>query len=73
MNNNLNLLKIITGLNKTVNIAKQVVPIYKQVKPIINKSGEFLKKINKPQIKTEKKSNNQPNTETNTNNPIFFQ
>ena len=47
MNNGLSLLKIINGLSKTLTIAKEVIPLYKQVKPIISNSGKLLNNINK--------------------------
>ena len=46
MNNNLSLTKIITTLSKTLNIANQMIPIYKQVKPLVSKSSEILANVN---------------------------
>ena len=44
----LNLTKIITGLNSTIGTINKVVPIYKQVTPIIKnvKSKRYLLKVN---------------------------
>lgn len=36
MNNAFNLSKILSGLSRTLNIANQVIPIYKDTKPLIN-------------------------------------
>ena len=69
MNNGLSLSKIIGGISKLLGIANQVIPIYKQAKPMLNKSFNFLSnvtdninKITAPQSNNKKK-----------NNPIFFQ
>ena len=72
MNNELSLTKIITGFSKTLNIANQLIPLYKQVKPIIQNGNKILSKINnlntttnknleaKTKVTKEIKSNNQP-------------
>jgi hypothetical protein len=61
---------VLNGISKTLNIANQAIPIYKQVKPTINKSKQILKTIgtittNKKtyselSIKKEDKYNNLP-------------
>lgn len=68
MNNNLSLTKIINGLSKTLNIANQMIPLYKQVKPILEKTNELITKQSPSpkEIKTTKE-------ETPTNLPTFFQ
>ncbi len=73
MQNSLSLLKIIDGLSKSINIAKKIIPIYKEVKPLINKSEEYIKKlqninVNKQPIKKEITTQT-----TSTSKPIFFQ
>ena len=67
MNNNLSLTKIISGLSKTLNIANQMIPLYKQVKPILQKTNELITKQPAKQATENTKGNNQ------TNSPTFFQ
>lgn len=67
MNNNLTLTKIISGLSKTLNIANQMIPLYKQVKPILQKTNELITKQPTKQTTENTKVNNQ------TNSPTFFQ
>lgn len=74
MNNGLSLIRIISGLSKTLNVARQLIPLYNQVKPIINNSSKILEGINnfnlhKPIAKTE----NKEVLINNSNNPTFFQ
>ena len=40
--NSLNITKIIGGLSKSLNIVNQVIPIYKEMKPIITNAGSIL-------------------------------
>ena len=67
MNNNLSLKKIIIGLSKTLNISNQMIPLYKQVKPILQKTNELITKQPTKQTAENTKVNNQ------TNSPTFFQ
>ena len=78
MNNELSLTKIITGFSKSLNIANQLIPLYKQVKPIIQNGNKILSKINDLNIKTNNKTNienktNDIKTVKNNNKPTFFQ
>lgn len=81
MNNGISLLKIITGLSKTLNIAKQLLPIYKQVKPLISTYTNSLKKLplnnqtrnNTKQINTSTTEHTQDITTSSSNKPTFFQ
>lgn len=73
MNNSLSLIKIINGLSKTLTIANKVIPLYKEVKPYINKTNTFLSNINKPKQKNNNISKQQPIQNNNTNLPTFFQ
>lgn len=77
MNNGLSLLKIVGGLSKTIGVARQLIPIYKQVKPILNNSGKILSSINNFSLnkdKKEEKNNLTPvKQEIISNNPTFFQ
>ena len=57
--NNLNLNGILSGFNKTVGVLKKSIPVYKQIRPYVNKEKSLFKNskeetiINKPS-----KSNN---------------
>lgn len=77
MNNGLSLIKIISGLSKTLNIAREVIPIYKQVKPIISNSGKLLSGLNNFSLNKQKNDNNNTSTtelkKITNNNPVFFQ
>lgn len=81
MNNGISLLKIITGLSKTLNIANQLLPIYKQVKPLISTYTNSLKKLplnnqtrnNTKQINTSTTEHTQDITTSSNNKPTFFQ
>lgn len=75
------LAKILSGLSKTINIAKEVIPLYESVKPMIgsaknlpkilntlnrgSKTKETPKEVNSSIIKTTIKS-------SLINNPTFF-
>ncbi len=78
--------KIIGGISKTLNIVNQAIPLYKQVRPLINNASSILsifKEFNKPDTVTNSKeksiaiSNTLPLktkiTSISTNNPTFFQ
>ena len=84
ISNSLSLGKIITGISKTLNIANQVIPIYKQAKPLISNFGSTMKLLktfqnssnNKTKKETIKTANiiEEPQQEKNTivNQPKFF-
>ena len=77
MYNNFSLLQLIGGLSKTLNIANQMIPIYKQVKPLISNSKNVLSNLQKLNINKATNINKQsiPNTQnivSNTNSPTFF-
>lgn len=46
MFSNLNLSKIIGGINKSVSLVNQAIPVYKQVKPIYSNVKSFFNTIN---------------------------
>ncbi len=77
MNSNLSLLKIINTLSRTLNVANQMIPLYKQAKPLIENSSKMLSGLNnikqftKPDTKTIAQ---EPSItpETNYNSPTFF-
>lgn len=70
--------KIITGISKSLNIADQIIPIYKKTIPMINNaksSFSKLKNLNIPNFNTNNINNNVKKNTTNNssiNKPIFF-
>lgn len=85
INNGLTLTKVIGGLSKTLSIANQVIPLYKEAKPMINNARNILsvlKDFNKGSsnnnIKTSKDTNSNYEKDTYVeekrvyNNPSFF-
>lgn len=77
MYNNFSLLQLIGGLSKTLNIANQMIPIYKQVKPLISNSKNVLSNLQKLNINKATNINKQSisntqNIVSNTNSPTFF-
>ena len=76
--------KILSGISKTLNVANQVIPLYKEAKPMINNAKTILgvlKELNPSNSKTEKKSNYSSTKEKKdtaiiktvpNNNPKFF-
>ena len=85
--NSLSLGKIIGGLSKTLNIVNQALPLYKQIKPIINNASGILsifKEFNKPDVTSSVITLKEKSTQTSTvdakiietsnlNTPTFFQ
>lgn len=79
--------KVISGISKTLNIVNQAIPLYKQVRPIINNAGSILsifKEFNKPDTNTNIKEKSITLKDTSlplkstikritTNSPTFFQ
>lgn len=75
MNNNLSILKIVNGLSRTLNIANQMIPLYKQVKPFISNSNKLLNgfknfNLNRPTINKTPPAHIETH---NINSPTFFQ
>ena len=78
--------KVLSGISKTLNVANQIIPIYKQAKPMINNAKNILsvlKDVNiKPNNTTNNNSNQKPQPTPNiptkktdaplTNRPVFF-
>lgn len=79
MNNGLSLVKIITGLSKTLSIANQLLPLYTQIKPIISKKNDLKSSLQTLNNKLNKiKSLPPQNVSTikvinNNGGPTFFQ
>lgn len=74
----LSLVKIISGLSKSLNIAREVIPIYQQAKPMISnarKAFEVLKGFNTKVSSNQNKTiseNRDSYVVSNPNNPSFF-
>ena len=78
----LNFTKVLTGISKTLNVANQVIPIYKEAKPMINNAKtifsalkEFGKSNNNnttSNTKENTKKDTIPPTRTVSNTPKFF-
>jgi len=71
MNNGLSILKVVNGISKTLNIANQMIPLYKQVKPIIANSNKIVNGLKNLNINQSKSSNtNNRKNNYNTNNSL---
>ncbi len=66
----LTLSKVITGISKSLSIANQVIPIYQQSKPVIDKAKEMLSGISKKE--PQKKEIIKNDIPSSNNNPTFF-
>lgn len=80
MYNNFSLLNIINGLSKTLNIANQMIPLYKQVKPLITNSNKVISNLqnlkfnsNPPNNKVNNQTINNTSLIKQINTPTFFQ
>lgn len=77
MYNNFSFLNIINGLSKTLNIANQMIPLYKQVKPLITNSNKVISNLQNLKFNAKPKVNNQTINNTSLikqiNTPTFFQ
>jgi hypothetical protein len=80
----INLTKIIGGLQRTLNFANQLIPLYKETKPLLNNARNTFNTIKKwsynniekiPDNKNIKDIKEKINTlkSINLNNPTFFQ
>ena len=78
-----NIPRIINSLNNTLNVAKQIIPIYKEAKPMVNNirtTFNKLKNITNNNViehahENAKDIKEKINTikSVNSNNPVFFQ
>lgn len=80
MNNNI-LNNLLSGISKSLNIADNIIPIYKDTYPLIKKGKDLLNKNNNLQIKSKrnnddiiKNSNIKENNQKKnlSSNPKFF-
>lgn len=75
----LSLIRVLSGINKSLNIVKEVIPIYESISPVfgnIKKSASLLKDFNLPKKNTVnlgKKSTTIKSSTNNINSPSFFQ
>lgn len=81
----LTLTKVLGGISKTLGIANQVIPLYREAKPMIHNAKTILSVLkdmgsNNANTKTTTKSNNKTTIEKETalepivsKGPIFFQ
>ena len=74
MYNSLYFMKIITGFSKTLNIANQLLPMVKQIKPIINNGNKILESINNHKENISNLFNKDTEVKkVNNHLPTFFQ
>ena len=66
--NGLNLSSMLNGFSKTLNVVKKSIPIYKEVRPYINKEKSLFKKSEENTI-----SNKPINNKNYNDNLTFFQ
>ena len=80
--NGLNWSTILTNTQKTLNIVNQTIPVIKQVGPVVNNAKTMFRVMNefkkvdtpKKEIKQKKQqAEKKEDTQTNYNNPTFFQ
>lgn len=75
----LSITKVLSGLKKGLQIAKEAIPLYKEIKPMVNNARNILsiaKEINSPNIKKKTITIPEKKEETNHSssiNPTFFQ
>ena len=85
LNSGLSLGKVLNGINKTLNVANQIIPIYMQTKPMIENAKsafgvakEFLapektsKKTIQKEVKKEPVNQKKESVKLSSNNPVFF-
>ncbi len=81
----LTLTKVLSGISKTLNVANQVIPIYREAKPMINnaktifsalkdigKSGNTSSNVSTNTSVVETKKDTNTTVVSNRNNPSFF-
>ena len=73
MNNGFSLIKIVSGLSKTLNVANQLIPLYNQVKPILANGSKILSNLQNKTATTIQQRNTQKTLSAPNNMPTFFQ
>ena len=76
--------KVISGISKTLNVANQVIPLYKEAKPMINNARTILgalkdmgksnntQTISSPKVEPAKKDTTPSIRTVSNHNPTFF-
>lgn len=68
--------KILSGAYKTLNVANQIIPLYRQVSPMIKNARNtftLLKEFRKPTYNSVKVEKVVEQKKEQVNNPVFFQ
>lgn len=74
--------KILNGINRSLNFANQIIPIYEQAKPLLSNARgmmQLLKEFAHSDVPIKKettllnKKNTKVQTINNVSNPVFFQ
>ncbi len=68
----LTLSKVIGGISKSLSIANQVIPIYQQSRPILDKAKEMLGGLNKPKKEVSKTTTVSDTSIKQNNSPTIF-
>ncbi len=69
---NINLSSIASTANKTLNIVKKTIPVYKEIRPYINHEKTIFKKQNESENDEIKESKMDANTQTEYNDSLTF-
>ena len=77
----INIIKVISSLNKTLNVVNKAIPVYEQIKPLIGNKGNIKSIVNiinnseETHTKDDKKEINVIKSKkvSNNNLPTFFQ
>ena len=67
--NGLTLTKVLSGISKTLNVANQVIPLYREAKPMINNAKTILNVLKEFNKKPKSNLANE-NTDTNKKNTL---
>lgn len=73
MNNSFSLLKIVSGLSKTLNIANQLIPLYNQMKPMLANGSKILSSLQKKMNTSNPIIKTIPSSIPSSSTPTFFQ
>ena len=69
---NLSLSSILSGLDKTLNVVNQVIPMYQKIRPLLDNSKDLLNIINSIN-NTHKEEDTNVIKKVDNNLPTFFQ
>lgn len=68
MNNGLSMLSVLNGLSRTLSVARQIIPLYKQIKPIVANSSKLLDNFKSMGMKNNNNTNNKSVSNNNVKN-----